>query len=364
MPNEAQPDVTPVTATDTCYAEVMSFGQQRLWVLDKLLPDRSVYNTPRVERLSGPLDVEALEASISEIRCRHDILRTRFAVVGGEPRQLIAPTSALRLQVDDLSALSAGAREDEARRLAAAFCGKPFDLERGPLFDARLLRLGPDEHWLLLSLHHIVTDHWSSSIFSRELAALYEAFRRGLASPLPALPVQYADFAVWQRESLRGPVLERHLDYWRGALADLPALELPFDRPRPAVASADGDRVVFTVDATLTSALKALGLREGATLFMTLLAAFQVLLHRYTGNDDIAVGVPIAGRNRPELEGLIGFFINTLVLRGDLSGPGGEQAPIKSASESFGSRSGRYSTSPGISTFMCARRFFNATFSG
>ena len=207
MPSEAQPDAKPVTATDDCYAEVMSFGQQRLWVLDKLLPDRSVYNTPRVERLTGPLDVAALERSIDEIRCRHDVLRTHFAVVDGEPRQLVAPPSSLPLQVDDLSALRPEVREVEARRLAEAFCRKPFDLERGPLFNARLLRLGADVHWLLLNMHHIVTDHWSNSIFSRELAALYDAFHRGVASPLPALPVQYADFAVWQREWLQGPVL-------------------------------------------------------------------------------------------------------------------------------------------------------------
>ena len=298
----------------------MSFGQQRLWVLDRLLPDRSIYNTPSVQRLAGRLDVPALEASIGEILNRHDALRTRFAVIDGQPRQLVAPSSPLRLHVDDLSALPGAAREVEARRLADAFCRQPFDLERGPLFTAQLLRLGAEEHWLLLNMHHIVTDHWSSAIFSRELAALYEAFQRGLASPLPALPVQYADFAAWQREWLQGPALERRLAYWRGALADLPALELPLDRPRPAVAGARGGRVPFTIDPTLTSALKALALREGATLFMTLLAAFQVLLHRYSGQDDIAVGVPIAGRSRPELEGLIGFFVNTLVLRGDLNG--------------------------------------------
>ena len=171
-----------------------------------------------------------------------------------------------------------------------------------------LLRLGADAHWLLFNTHHIVTDHWSNSIFSRELAALYGAFRGGLAAPLTALPLQYADFAVWQREWLQGPVLERHLDYWRRALADLPALELPFDRPRPAVASARGGRVRFTIDPTLTSALKALGLREGATFYMTLLAAFEVLLMRYSGQDDIAVGTPIAGRSRPELEGTDRLF--------------------------------------------------------
>ena len=307
-------------AADDSYAEIMSFGQQRLWVLDQLLPDRAVYNTPRVQRLTGPLDIPALERSIGEIVRRHDVLRTRFAVVDGEPRQLVAPPLPLRFDVDDLSALAADTRQAEARRRAAAFCRQPFDLESGPLFTARLLRLGGNEHWLLLNLHHIVTDYWSTAIFSRELAVLYEAFHRGLVSPLAALPVQYADFTVWQREWLKGPVLERHLDYWRGALADLPALELPFDRPRPAVASARGGRVSFTIDHALTSALKALGLRQEATLFMTLLAAFQVLLHRYSGQDDLAVGVPIAGRSRPELEGLIGFFVNTLVLRGDLSG--------------------------------------------
>ncbi|MGH8712368.1 MAG: condensation domain-containing protein, partial [Casimicrobiaceae bacterium] len=254
----------------------MSFGQQRLWVLDKLLPDRSAYNTQYAKRIAGPLDVPALERCLDEIVRRHDVMRTRFAVVDGEPRQLIAPHSPLRLELEDLSAAPADARLATARRHVAEACSEPFDLERGPLFRPQLLRLAADEHWLLLNLHHIITDHWSSAVFARELAALYGAFRRGEPSPLPPLPVQYADFAVWQREQLKGPALQRQLDFWRTALADVSTLELPSDRPRPAVADARGGSVRFAIDEALTSQLKALGLREGATLFMTLLAAFQV----------------------------------------------------------------------------------------
>ena len=306
--------------TKNSYVEVMSFGQQRMWVLDRLLPDRSVYNAPRVQRVLGPLDVGALENSIGEIVRRHDALRTSFAVIDGEPKQLIAPPARFHLQVDDLSALPADAREPAARKQASETCREPFDLEHGPLFAARLLRMAADEHWLVINLHHIVTDYWSSAVLSRELASLYGAFSRGEAPQLAPLPVQYADFAIWQREWLQGPVLQRQLDYWRQALADVPALEITSDRPRPAVADSRGGRVQFTIDQALVAALKALSLREGATLFMTLLAAFQVLLHRWSGQDDIAVGVPIAGRSRAELEDLIGFFVNTLVLRGDLAG--------------------------------------------
>ena len=185
---------------------------------------------------------------------------------------------------------------------------------------ARLLRLTPSEHWLLLTLHHIVTDGWSSGVLRRELTTLYNAYHRGEPSPLPTLPVQYADYALWQRQWLQGAVLEKQLGFWRHALADLPTLDLPTDRPRPATASYRGACVNFEVPESLTRSLKALSRREGVTLFMTLLAAYQILLFRYSGQEDIAVGVPIAGRTRLELEGLIGFFVNTLVLRGDLSG--------------------------------------------
>src|SRR5690348_9547019 len=227
-------------ATDGAYTEIMSFGQQRLWVLDKLLPDTTVYNAPRVQRLLGALDVLALESSIGEILRRHDALRTSFSVVDGEPRQRVVAPVRFHLPIDDLSAWGADAREAEARRRAEAFCRAPFDLERGPLFAARLLRLDTDQHWLVLNLHHIVTDFWSTAVFARELGVLYGAFHRGEPSPLAPLPVQYADFAVWQRERLRGATLARQLEYWRGALAGLPDLEIALDRPRPVTASARG----------------------------------------------------------------------------------------------------------------------------
>ena len=302
------------------YAAIPSFGQQRLWMLDRLLPDKSVYNTLRVDRLTGVLDVAALQRALNEIVCRHDVLRTSFAVSDGELNQVIAAASPLVLEVEDLASVPAAARETRARSRAEDEAALPFDLDRGPLLRARLLRLSAGEHWLLLTLHHIISDRWSSAILARELSLLYGAFSRGDASPLGELPVQYADFAVWQRERLQGDALERLLAYWKPALAELPTLELPTDRPRPPVASHRGGRLAFEIDEGLTRALKELGRREGATLFMTLLAAFQVLLCRYSGQEDLAVGVPIAGRNRRELEELIGFFVNTIVLRGDLSG--------------------------------------------
>src|SRR5207249_4743296 len=233
---------------------------------------------------------------------------------------VIAPELKLGLEVEDLGALPEAEREAEARRRAKEAAAQPFDLERAPLLRARLLRLGESEHWLLLALHHIVTDAWSSGVLRRELSVLYEAFHEGKPSLLPELPVQYADYAVWQRERLQGEVLKEQLGYWKQTLADLPVLELPTDRPRPALPSYRGGRVAFELGEDLTRALKELGRREGTTLFITLLAALQVLLYRYSGQEDIAAGAPIAGRTRPELEVLIGLFVNMLVLRGDLSG--------------------------------------------
>jgi len=307
-------------ATDAVYIFPPSFGQQQLWLLDRLLADGSVYNVPAVVRLVGVLEIEALRKALREVVRRHEVLRTRFEVEDATPVQVIAPELKFELEVEDLSALAAREREAEAQRRAQEEAAQPFDLEHGPLLRARLLRLGESEHWLLLTLHHIVTDGWSSGVLRRELSVLYEAFRAGRPSPLPELPVQYADYAVWQREWLRGEVLEEQLSYWKQALADLPVLELPTDRPRPAVASNRGARFGFELGEDLTRELKELGRRERATLFMTLLAAFQVLLYRFSGQEDVAVGVPLAGRRRPELEGLIGFFVNMLVLRGDLSG--------------------------------------------
>ena len=298
----------------------LSFAQQRLWLLDRLLSDESVYNVPQVVRVTGPLDPEALRRALNEVVRRHEVLRTRFAVEDGQPVQAIDAELDLPLPVEDLRALPESERAGEARRRARAEGRAPFDLARGPLLRARLLRLGETEHWFLLTLHHIATDGWSNGVLWRELPVLYGACRDNQPSPLPELPVQYADYAVWQREWLQGEALEEQLGFWKRMLADLPALDLPTDRSRPPIASHRGDRVAFEIDADLTRRLKHLGRRQGATLFMTLLAAFQVLLYRYTGQEDFAVGVPIAGRRRPELEALIGFFVNMLVLRGDLRG--------------------------------------------
>ncbi|HEX8559857.1 MAG TPA: amino acid adenylation domain-containing protein [Pyrinomonadaceae bacterium] len=299
----------------------LSFAQQRLWFLDRLEPESAAYNLPSALRVRGPLDAAALERSLDEIVRRHEVLRTTFAIEDGEPRQFVAPHAGLRLPLIDLSELSEPEREAEAGRLTAEEARLPFDLGAGPLLRATLLRLGEEEHALLLTMHHVVSDGWSVGVLVRELRALYEAFTRGGESPLGELAVQYADYAVWQREHLRGERLEAQLAYWRKQLAGLPpALELPADSPRPKVRSLRGASVSVELSEELTGGLKALGRREGATLYMTLLAAFQLLLHRYTGRRDVVVGVPVANRNREELEGLVGFFVNTLVMRTDLSG--------------------------------------------
>ncbi|HLL70298.1 MAG TPA: amino acid adenylation domain-containing protein, partial [Pyrinomonadaceae bacterium] len=299
----------------------LSFAQQRLWFLDQFEPDSAVYNIPAAVRLSGVLDASALERSFNEVVRRHEILRTSFALVAGQPAQEIADALTPPLPVIDLSGMDEGEREAEVRRRASAEAQLPFDLSRSPLWRATLLRVADDEHVLLLTMHHIISDAWSMGILIREVAALYEAYTRGQRSPLAELPIQYADYAHWQREWLEGERLEAQLSYWREQLADSPKLlELPTDRPRPAVQRYHGASVPFTLSRELTEALQELGRREGATLFMTLLAAFKIVLARYAETQDVAVGTPIAGRSRAELEGLIGFFVNTLVLRTDLSG--------------------------------------------
>jgi len=299
----------------------LSFAQQRLWFFDQLEPGSSAYNISTGFRLTGPLDVAALERSLNEIVRRHEALRTSFAVVDGQPVQVIAPAERFKLALVDLQKLPEAERETEARRLASEEAQGPFDLARGPLVRAGLLRLGEREHVLLLTMHHILSDGWSMGVLFRELSVLYEAFSNGDPSPLPELPVQYADFAVWQRQWLQGEVLEEQLSYWRERLGGAPpVLHLPTDRPRPAVQTYRGARKTLRLPNKLTDALKVLSRREEVTLFMTLLSAFKTLLCRYTGQEDIVVGSPIAGRTRPETEGLIGFFVNTLVLRSDLSG--------------------------------------------
>jgi amino acid adenylation domain-containing protein len=312
----------------------LSFAQERLWFIDRLEPGSAVYNIPVAWRLEGALDQAALERALSEIVRRHDALRTVFTEVDGSPVQVIAPFGGFALPVEELSGLGEADGEAAVVRRAGEEARRAFDLSAGPLFRAVLLRLGSQEHVLLLSVHHIVGDGWSMGVLYRELSALYEAYREGGESPLPELGVQYADYAVWQREHLRGEVLERQLSYWRERLADAPALlELPTDHPRPAVQTFRGARERIELPLELLERLQALGRSEGATLYMVLLAAFQVLLSKYSGSEDIVVGTPIAGRTRKEIEDTIGFFVNTVVLRTDLSGDPGFREVLGRARE-------------------------------
>ncbi|MFZ5918977.1 MAG: amino acid adenylation domain-containing protein [Chloroflexota bacterium] len=312
------PPIRPVPRTEEM---TLSFAQQRLWFLDQLEPNSPFYNIPEAMRFRGPLDADVLAQCLNEVVRRHEVLRTTFRTQDGRPAQVIAPEMHLSLPLTDLGHLPAEEREAEALRLAQEEAQRPFDLARGPLLRARLLRLEQQDHFVLLTMHHIAGDDWSTGVLVQEISILYQAFSQGQFSPLPPLFIQYADFAHWQREWLQGEVLERHLDYWTGQLRGLPPLlELPTDRPRPAVQSYRGDYRTFALSPELSRAIKELGRQEGATLFMTLLAAFQTLLYRYSGQEDISVGTPIANRNRAEVEGLIGFFVNTLVIRGDLSG--------------------------------------------
>jgi len=299
----------------------LSFAQQRLWFLDQLEPGSAAYNVPAALRLKGRLDVGALGRALDEVVRRHESLRTSFAETDGQPVQVIAPELSLRLNVFDLAHRAEDERRVEVERLAAEEAGFGFDLRRGPLVRARLLRLTEEEHVLLFTMHHIISDGWSVGVMVKEVTALYEAFTGGDPSPLPKLPVQYADYVTWQRERLAGGVLEEQLSYWRQQLSGAPpVLSLPTDRPRLPTRGSRGALHRFNIPEPVTRGLEALSVREGCTLYMTLLAAFQTLLHRYTGEEDILVGTPVAGRHRAELEPLVGFFVNTLVLRTDLSG--------------------------------------------
>ncbi|MBV8856635.1 MAG: amino acid adenylation domain-containing protein, partial [Acidobacteria bacterium] len=308
-------------APEDIFAFPVSFAQQRLWFLDQLQPGNPAYNIAAAVRLTGHLDVEALERSLNEIVRRHEALRTTFDVVDESPVQLIHPEVKLPLPLVLLEAATAEEREAEFRRLSAEEAARPFDLRRAPLLRTTLLKAGAEEHYLLVTMHHIVSDGWSVWVFAKELTAHYEAFAAGREPELAELPVQYADFSHWQREWLAGEPLERQLAYWREQLADAPAvLQLPADRARPVAQTFRGERRSAVLNEGLTAALKELSRREGATPYMTLLAAFQLLLQRLSGQEDISVGTPVAGRTRAETEGLIGFFVNTLVMRTRLGG--------------------------------------------
>jgi len=299
----------------------LSFAQQRLWLLDQLEPGNHAYNLASPSWLRGPLDPSVLARCLSEIARRHESMRTHFEVRDGDPVQVISPVAAFPLPLIDLADLPLAAREAEVARIARLDSATGFDLSRGPLSRGSLVRFSPEEHALVFCMHHVVTDGWSFGVLFRELSILYDAFAAGRPSPLPELPVQYADFSVWQREWLQGPALQEQLSYWRERLQGAAAaLELPTDRPRPPVQTHRGEFLQLRIPPALGGLIHELSRRHRATPFMTLLAAFEVLLHRWAGQDDVVVGSPSAGRQRIETEGLIGFFLNTLVLRTDLGG--------------------------------------------
>jgi amino acid adenylation domain-containing protein len=297
----------------------VSYAQERF--LKQPEPGHAAHTRPTFFRLTGRLDVASLRRSLDEIVRRHDVLRTSFSFMDGQWVQFVSPPYPVILPVVDLSGLSEPRRSTEARRLSTEEAERPFDLARGPLLRATLLRLKEDEHMLLLAIHHIAFDGWSQGVLLREIGLLYPAFCLGKSSPLPDLSVQYTDFAVWQRQWLKDQILETQLSYWKKQLAGIPGvLSLRTDRSRPAVQTFKGARESIALSPALTKSVKLLSQRTEVSLFMTLLAAFQTLLYRYTGQEDIVVGSPIANRNRTEIEGLIGFFVNTLVLRANLSG--------------------------------------------
>lgn len=300
---------------------VLSFAEQRLWFFDQLQPQHPFYNMPMAARLLGPFDESVFERSLQELVRRHETLRTAFPAVDGRPLRKIAPTAEVGLGRVDLRGLPAQDRERELARRLRREAREPFHLADGPLFRCKLYRLGAEERVVLLAMHHIISDGWSMAVMLRELAVLYDAFRRGRPSPLPPLPIQYADFAAWQRKHVSGEILQREFAYWKRQLGDdPPPLQLPADRPRPAIPSFEGATWPFEIPGELSDGLRRLARRQGTTLFVVLLAAYKVLLSRYARQTDVSVGTAVANRTRAELEQLIGFFVNTLVLRTDLSG--------------------------------------------
>ena len=312
------PPLVKVARTNSVPA---SFAQQRLWFLDQLEPENPIYNIPQMTRLRGPLSIDALQRAITEIVRRHEALRTTFVASDGQPIQVIGLAKEVPLPCTDLSQLGADERDAEVQRLALAEAGRPFNLASGTVFRAQLLRTAPEDHILLVVIHHIVGDRWSAGILAEEMEALYGAYVLGEPSPLLEPIIQYSDFSIWQRNWLQGSELDRQAAYWKRQLAGAPALlELPTDHPRPALLGHKGAIQAALLSKDLVDKLTALSQADGVTLFMTLLAALQTLMSRYSGQDDIVVGSPIAGRNTAEVEQLIGFFVNTLALRSDLSG--------------------------------------------
>ncbi|PXX58018.1 condensation domain-containing protein, partial [Pseudomonas sp. LAIL14HWK12:I1] len=309
--------VAPIPARAPGEALALSYAQQRQWFLWQMDPQGSAYNIPVALRLKGDLDLQALQASFDALIARHETLRTTFHLDSDQPVQVIHPEAPVELVIDTLKAVDADASA-ALKAWVEQEVQQPFDLEQGPLLRVKLLRLAADDHVLVLTLHHIVSDGWSTPIMVDELVRFYEAGKSGHALQLPPLPVQYADYALWQRQFMEAGEREKQLGYWTAHLGDeQPVLELPLDRPRGAVQSHAGARLDIAIADALADSLKQLAKRQGVTLFTLLLASFQALLHRYSGQNDIRVGVPIANRTRSEVEGLIGFFVNTQVLKAE-----------------------------------------------
>ena len=311
----------PITKRADRSSAPASFAQQRLWFLNQLEAESAFYNVPICRRLHGRLDHEALRRALESLTIRHEALRTNFTAINGKPVQIIKQTPGLAFSVTDLTQLKNADLDREIERLSAVEASFRFDLSSDSLLRVKLLLLGEEDSVLLITMHHIVSDGWSMDVLVRDLAAFYEEFTLGKPAQLQELPVQYADYAVWQREWLESETMEKQLSYWRKQLQGIPSVfDLPKDRPRPAIQSYRGNRQTLVIPSTLAKQLTEFSLREGVTLFTTLLAALKTLLCRYTGQEDVVVGTPVANRNRPEIEGLIGFFVNTLVLRSDISG--------------------------------------------
>lgn len=308
IPQRLQPDSAP-----------LSFAQQRLWFLDKLSPQNSAYNLPAAVQLKGQLNLPALQQTFNEIVRRHEVLRTAFAEVNGQPIQVISPAINFNLEVVDLQKLPEIQQKIEVEKQALEEAQRPFDLTQTPLLRGTLLQLNNAEYVLLLTIHHIISDGWSMGVLVREVGALYEAFSTSKSSPLPELPVQYGDFANWQRQHLQGEKLEKQLAYWKQQLTGILDV-LPTDRQRSSAQTFRGTQQTFVISASLTQSLKTLIQQQEVTLFMTLLAGFKVMLYCHTKQENLAIGSPIANRSRVELEGLIGFFVNTLVLKIDIAG--------------------------------------------
>jgi amino acid adenylation domain-containing protein len=299
----------------------LSFAQQRLWFMDQLDPGTPAFNIPAAIRFLGPLDIEALKRCFAEIVSRHETLRTTFASEDGKPMQVIAQSAEYELSIIDLRHLPEDERMNDVQRMITDDCQRSFDLTRCPLMRSTLLLLGERDQVMVLMMHHIIGDVWSIRVIMRELAALYEAYSKGQSSPLPELPIQYADYSIWQRDWLQGEVLQSQLAYWEQKLAGMPEeLELPTDYPRPPVQSVWGARHFLNIHRELADASRNLGRAENASLFMTLLAVWKLTLHHFTGQNDIVLGAPVANRNRSEFEGMIGFFVNSIILRTDLGG--------------------------------------------